>query len=95
MVAPARARDDDVASHEASGEIAQPASVSDRPAFVTRIYDRLAKEALSQALSSVSRELVAERELAPDAQRLDLWCVPDPAKVPSLAPLGISGTHRA
>jgi hypothetical protein len=56
---------------------------------VTRVYDRLAKEALSRALSSISRELVAERELAPDAQRLDLWCVPDPAKVPSLAPLGI------
>jgi hypothetical protein len=56
---------------------------------VTRVYDRLAKEALSQALSAVSRALVAERELAPDAQRLDLWCVPDPARVSSLAPLGL------
>jgi hypothetical protein len=56
---------------------------------VARLYDRLAKEALMQALGRASRDLVPERELASDAQRLDLWCVPDPERLDSLEPFGL------
>lgn len=41
------------------------------------------------ALRGASRELVPERELAPDAQRLDLWYVPERERLAALAPFGL------
>ncbi len=42
-----------------------------------------------EVFGSASLDLVPERELAADAQRLDLWCVPDEAKLGALAPFGL------
>jgi hypothetical protein len=56
---------------------------------VVRFYDRLAKDLLMEVFGSASLDLVPERELSADAQRLDLWCVPDEAKLGALAPFGL------
>ena len=47
-------------------------------------FDRLAKDLLKALLEPVCRTVTPEREVTADAQRLDLWCDPDPQRLPRL-----------
>jgi hypothetical protein len=52
-----------------------------------RVYDRLAREALMQALRGGSRTLVADRVVGADS--FDLFCEPDPGRLEESLPFGL------
>jgi hypothetical protein len=52
-----------------------------------RVYDRLAREALMQALRGASRTLVADRVVGADS--IDLFCEPDPELLEEPLPFGL------
>ena len=56
---------------------------------MVKLYDRLCREALTQALRGVSASFSPEHRVDSSGQRVALFCVPDPEQLEAIVPLGL------